>query len=1104
MDVTVKIAAECIDGKREVFFNDEPSHHVRDSELKETLTESNYNFWKTDSANGAELGRELYRFLNGSGGHLNDAIEASRLSGEQLNLYLEIPFEINALPFELLADSAYLAQQAHPRIHIIRKVDDRGARGQHTPERRPLKALFMACSPLDLKPHEVLSFEKEEEKILFGVEKFPVEVITEDMGSLTDLHDRLYEDGPFDIVHITGHAGHDHELGPIFYMEDEIGNLDKVTPARMWEEALQHFTPRLLLLSGCSTGKSDKVNSAESFACSMVEKGIPLVLGWGLPVTDEGATLMTMELYKYFGMGQDIPEAVANARQDLAQAYHPWPLLRLFTDGSSLNGFIASGQKIRHVSSRKTRYKMLSDSRVQVLDKGFVGRRRNIQAGIKTLKGVPDEKDAVRCGLLIRGPAGVGKSCLAGKLIERFKDWELLVFHGSLEGERDVLIKLKRLFDRRGEEYGLGVIKSERDYEDKIKELFRTTFQQLPLMLYFDDFEKNLVNRGDYWEIMPEVIPIVRPLLQALDWSESAARLMITSRYPFELEHEGEDLSEKLTDITLVSFQDADLHKKLTELSGISTSSHKEMYLRYGGGNPRLLEWLEIIAKDEDKYGPGSLEEALEGKNEDYIREYLADFLARIEGEDFNNFLRKSSVFRRPVAQRAFEPIGEADLLERGVGLTLFEREQVQGREDKYWVNPVIRENQWGKLSLLDQKRQHRAALDWYGQVISSSDSPDYDHLGEAVYHALASDNVSAACRHSVPLGRYLEQLLLYEETKRLQEMVSDRITDRVVEEAISSKDEYIAMLLNNLGSITATLGEAKKAIEYYEKALDIVTEVYGEQHSYVAKTNNNLGAAYNALGEADKAIEYFEKALDIDLKVFGDMHPDTAIDYNNLGEAYRDLGQANKAIGYYEKALGIDLKVFGDMHPTVAIRYNNLGLAYHDLGQANKAVKYYEKALGIDLKVFGDMHPNVATRFNNLGSAYSDLGQADKAIEYFEKALDIDLKVFGDMHPKVATRYNNLGGAYRALGQAGTAIEYYEKALGILTEAYGEQHPHVATTNNNLGSVYGALGQADKAIEYFEKALGILTEVYGNDHPTTKITEKNLELVKNELKEER
>jgi len=215
---------------------------------------------------------------------------------------------------------------------------------------------------------------------------------------------------------------------------------------------LKDVPPELLFLSGCSTGKADKVTEAESFAHQMVDKGVSRVLGWGLPVSDVGATRLTTELYRYLGMGQSIVEAVNKARQELQEEYHPWPLLRLFTDGSSLTALIAAGQ-LRRWQVRKTTYKTLLDSRVRVLERGFIGRRREIQQGVRVLKGVPDEQGMRRFGVLIRGPAGIGKSCLAGKLIERFKALELLVVHGKLT-RPDILMKLQRLFDRRGVKSG--------------------------------------------------------------------------------------------------------------------------------------------------------------------------------------------------------------------------------------------------------------------------------------------------------------------------------------------------------------------------------------------------------------------------------------------------------------------------------------------------------------------------------------------------------------------------------------------------------------------------------------------------------------------------
>jgi len=300
------------------------------------------------------------------------------------------------------------------------------------------------------------------------------------------------------------------------------------------------------------------------------------------------------------------------------------------------------------------------------------------------------------------------------------------------------------------------------------------------------------------------------------------------------------------------------------------------MYLRYGGGNPRLLEWLEIIAKDENKYDIDSLRQALEGKNEDYIREYLADILADTEGEAFSEFLQKASVFKQPVDQTAFEGIGSVEFLSKGVDLTLLEKEEVSGHKPVFWVNPVIRESQWAKLSRSEQKQFHQIAMNWYDHEISTSDSPDHEYLQEVLYHALASDNIRIACRHSITLGQYLNNLLLYKDKQQVQQAVADRITEHVIEEAISRKDENISVLLNNLGSTYSYLGDANKAIEHYEKSLEINLKVFGDQHPNVAIDYNNLGLAYSDLGDANKAIEYLEKSLEVFTTIYGKDHPST------------------------------------------------------------------------------------------------------------------------------------------------------------------------------------------------------------------------------------
>jgi GTPase SAR1 family protein len=841
----IRIDKEVLNGKRGIYFDEILSHHVGEKELQEILKRARISAWKSDKKEGQELGTHLFDLFNGSGGKLRETIKKSYDRGEPLHLYFAIPFELDALPIELLFDKHFLPLDSN--IHIIRQVTDRNRLRNIVREKRRLKILFMACSPMDLGD-SVLQFEKEEENIQKSIEKFQIEMTVEDSGSLDGLKNALMEANGYDIVHITGHAGIDPKLGPVFYMENEIGELAKVTP-EMLGEILKDFLPRVLFLSGCSTGKGDKVNEVESFAYRMVEHNIPVVLGWGLPVSDTGATIMTTKLYEYLAMGKDIDFAVQRARQEVEKEYHPWPLLRLFTDSSPLIAIIDPKRPLMPRPHRRTRYKHLADSEVKVLEYGFIGRRREIQHGTKVLRG---EKD--KYGLLIRGTAGVGKSCLAGKLIERFHEKSLVVFHGEVRAA-DIVSKLKRLFEEKNTKSGTDILGSAREYEEKIKALFHTTFKELPTVLYFDDFEQNLTRHGDIHQIKPEALEVLKPLFYAFNLYKSSAleinesdqfkgltNLVITSRYPFVMEVDGRDLAaESLEDIPLMSFKGADLIKKEKELPNIKKSEHRGLYLEYGKGNPRLLEWLEKLAGEEEKYDLEELRRTLQGKTEEFISKYLADVIAKTTGEDFHQFLHQAAVFRQPVESSAYELFGTREYLDKGVGLTLFERENVPGHEPLFWVTPVIRDSQWDMLSQEEKKDMHRIAFQWYDATIGKSQTPDYRYREEAVYHALESSNIRGACKHAIVLGKYLSDLLLYKDTRDLLQNIYERITDEIIREAVKEKDGTIATLINNLGYVMSDLGDAKKAIEYITKALEIFKAIYGVDHPSTKTVQINL-----------------------------------------------------------------------------------------------------------------------------------------------------------------------------------------------------------------------------------------------------------------------
>ncbi|MBF0609182.1 MAG: tetratricopeptide repeat protein [Magnetococcales bacterium] len=1070
-NVTIKIS-DAVNGQHAVHIAGELPHHIAQDEVAKLLTLTRNNLWCIDPTAGSNIGMLLYNLLNRSAGTLQTIVDAARANGEHTHLHLQVPYELTQLPFELLHNGSWLLLTHN--IHVIRLVEDRGELTAMKQKEEPLRMLFMACSPTDLHDTKVLGFDKEEERIFSHVGNYNIDMRIEDTGSLEGLKQANIAGGGFDVIHITGHAGFDKDMGPVFYMEDEVGRLQKVSSAMLWD-AIKDFPPKVLFLSGCSTGEAYEAASSESLyagggsplAYKIAKKGVKWVLGWGLPVSDEGAMLIAAEVYRCLSIGKGLDHAVQSARRLLEVRYHPWPLLRVFGDAAPIVPLVKPGLPVQGVNPVKLRHKSLKETKVMVLESGFVGRRRYVQEGVIALRG-----EAGKFGLLVRGPAGIGKSCLVGKLIERFKDKDLVVFHGVVS-EANVILKLRRLLDEIGNRDALKIIKSDDKYAEKIKDLFRHVFkEQLSVIIYFDDFEQNLDRHGNQYYVKTEAIDIIRPFLEAAGWSRGNSNVVISSRYAFILEHDGENLSTtNLHDLTVMSFDGADLDKKKRDLEFIAKSKHVALYLKYGAGNPRLLEWLNVIARDEGKYDLAGIEAKLKGKQDEFIHAYLADVIAATEGEEFHRFIQKAAVYGEAVYATAFEAFAGGQFLATGVDLTLVEREDLSRGEFVYWVTPVIRDAMWAKLTADERLEMHAHAYQWYDGWISGATESNYRYMEEAVRHALEVGNVRGACPHARALGRYFDEMVLYRQGRAIMEKVAVRVSDAVIDEAKASKDVKVGDFLHMYAYSLWQLGDSRQAIAFYEKSLAIRLEVYGKKHLDVATSYNSIGSAWDMLGDSRQAIKFFEKAIEIINVVYGETHPDVATSYNNIGEAWRALGDYRQAIGFYEKAIEIIKAVYGERHQYVAASYNNIGLALRALGEARQAMVFYEKALAIQLEIYGEKHPDVAQTYNNIGVALGSLGEASQAIVFNEKSLAIKLEIYGEKHPDVAQSYNNIGMIRYMLGETRQAIALVEKAIEIRLEIYGERHPHIASSYNNLAYVFRQTGDTQKADFYAAKA---------------------------------
>ncbi|MCP4219256.1 MAG: CHAT domain-containing protein, partial [bacterium] len=836
------------------------------------------NLWP-DARKALETGHTLFQLLDGDARHLSRLLSEAEAEGNTLELRIATCPKSSDWPLELLAkDHEFLLRS---KLHLVRTIRPGETAAQNPPNlpkppKRPLKLLFMVGSPMDVTP--LLDFEKEEEAIFKVTEKRAVDLEVEDSGTLEGLQERLLLE-KYDVVHLAGHANIRKNGQPYFILENETGHRRDVTCDVLWNEALTENPPQMLFLSGCRTGQAGPSGQpglagetmetgVGSFARLMVSHfKVPAVLGWGRSVHDDLASVAAECIYRYLCLGRSLVEAVQRARVVLMDRFgerkgQAWPLLRLFCKSKPPAALVATGQKASNLKPRKLKHTYLKNSEVKILAEGFIGRRRQLQQCLRVLK---EEDDKI--GVLLQGTGGLGKSCLAGKLCERFSNHHLIVVHGVLN---DVSLgkALDLAFTMAQDGQGLEILGQQKEMTEKLKALCATSFANKNYFFILDDFEQNLESaaKDDPWRLTVGAAGLLTVLLYLLRLAGKATQMIITCRYGFSLTVDGRDLVKQCVQaVTLSGFLHGEQLKKGRELSHINNypvAETKMKLLAAGCGNPRLMEWLDVLVGQMAQAEVPVLLAAVADKQQKYIRDHVLRELLEKGGSGMTGLLEVLSIYRVPVEMEGVLSMGRSmglkdaktrELLEKGVDLSVVERNSARGT---FQVTPLLREELLAAVT--EQKSRHRAAYGYFQQVCDAQlEKEKFDAVlvEELVYHALACGEEEAAARWGGGLVKHLGESLAFGESRRVGEWV-------LAEKKQPLANEHDAFLLNAIGYTVDDMGDYPKAIEYYEQQLEIYKKCFGEKHQNTAVTLNNLGMAWDALGDLPKAIEYYEQAL--------------------------------------------------------------------------------------------------------------------------------------------------------------------------------------------------------------------------------------------------
>lgn len=244
----------------------------------------------------------------------------------------------------------------------------------------------------------------------------------------------------------------------------------------------------------------------------------------------------------------------------------------------------------------------------------------------------------------------------------------------------------------------------------------------------------------------------------------------------------------------------------------------------------------------------------------------------------------------------------------------------------------------------------------------------------------------------------------------------------------------YLARSLAYLGQVYSSTGKYAQAEEQLKMALAIRQDKLPETHELIAASYNDLGLAYSQT-DVDKAIDYFDKAIEMYATLHGADHPKIAITNTNLGMAYRSLKLYGDAITNFEEALKVWQAVYSQPHPSQAFVFLNLGQTYAIMGDLQPALEYYEKGLAIYKSTHGKKHPDIAYAYNLIGKVKVTQRKFDEALANYQQAIIANVGSFNSIdindNPEGTDFYNGNQLLYSIMYKA-QALEgrYFGKTL--------------------------------------------------------------------------
>ena len=267
---------------------------------------------------------------------------------------------------------------------------------------------------------------------------------------------------------------------------------------------------------------------------------------------------------------------------------------------------------------------------------------------------------------------------------------------------------------------------------------------------------------------------------------------------------------------------------------------------------------------------------------------------------------------------------------------------------------------------------------------------------------------------------------------KLRKDLLTDRTIEKAVKTPVRNPTAYSLFLKGKFFWNKLTPADARKAIEYWEKAIEIDPD-YAEAYAMVAAAHSYLGAMgqINPTKAFEKVKQFADKSLELDPL---------------LAEGHLAKGSAYLYYDWDWEAAYKELEKGRQLNPSIMETYELLSFYYVVKERLDDAVKIMEEAEKLD-----PLSPLV---LQSLGNMYVFARRFDDAIHQANKLIE--------MNPTMRTAIELKGWAIGMKGDWKSALQLFEEVHRLTN------HPLKGLMG--MGFAFGKLGMKDEAMDCIRK----------------------------------